>query len=273
MSYRPPSDTLSPGHRMEDVTPGLRCVAENLELHTLVRLIGVLDADGIPAVRSCLVGCLVEQPAALVVDLTDLRTPDPDALSVFAATAADTAEWPAVALCLVDPGRRVAEGRSADAEGGTVRVFAALQDALRGLGPPEATDPRVARAHLRAELLPVVGAARQARELVTEACGRWELPHLLGPACTVVTELVNNVVVHARTPMTVRLHLDRDHLHVTVRDASPQAPRARGPVAPTAPGGRGLVMIQAVAARWGFLPLADGKVVWALLARDQEGSF
>ena len=47
----------------------------------------------------------------------------------------------------------------------------------------------------------MVGAARQARELVTEACARWELTDLVGPACTIVTELVNNVVVHAQTPM------------------------------------------------------------------------
>jgi hypothetical protein len=37
-------------------------------------------------------------------------------------------------------------------------------------------------------------------------------------------------------------------------------------VSPTAQGGRGMLLIDAVASRWGSLPLADGKVVWALLS-------
>lgn len=131
------------------------------------------------------------------------------------------------------------------------------------------TNDETAPVQLSARLLPAAGAARQARELVTEACARWDVPQLIGPACTIVTELVNNVVVHARTPMEVMLRLRECHLNISVRDGSFTAPRARGPVSPTAPGGRGLMMVEAVAQRWGYTPVERGKVVWAVLRTDE----
>ena len=81
--------------------------------------------------------------------------------------------------------------------------------------------------------------------------------------------MVNNVVAHARTPMTVLLARPGATMSVAVRDRSRTSPRFGGLPAPTAYGGRGLVLIDSVASRWGTLELADGKVVWALLADDQ----
>jgi hypothetical protein len=81
----------------------------------------------------------------------------------------------------------------------------------------------------------------------------------------VVTEMVNNVVAHARTPMTVFLARHGEGMSVAVRDESASVPRFAGPVAPTSYGGRGLLLIDSVSSRWGNLKLDDGKVVWALL--------
>lgn len=123
-----------------------------------------------------------------------------------------------------------------------------------------ASEATAARFHI--ELEPVVGAARRARELVADACSRWGLPELTGPAQTAVTELVNNVVVHARTQMTVRLSVQRRELHIAVRDYSHRRPRVSEP---TPYGGRGLRLLDAVASGWGCTPLEDGKVVWAVV--------
>jgi hypothetical protein len=139
-------------------------------------------------------------------------------------------------------------------------VWPVPEEAFAALGTPEP------RHFLRTALEPVVGAARRSRELVTEACGRWELPELAGPACIVVTEMVNNVVAHIRTPMRVLLARHGDTVSIAVRDGSPVLPRFAGPVGPTAYGGRGLLLIDAVAVRWGLLALSGGKVVWAHLA-------
>jgi hypothetical protein len=41
-------------------------------------------------------------------------------------------------------------------------------------------------------ILPVPGAARRARDIVTEACARWDFPRLTAHAALIVTELVTS---------------------------------------------------------------------------------
>jgi hypothetical protein len=81
------------------------------------------------------------------------------------------------------------------------------------------------------------------------------------------------VVAHARTPMTLRLGLGLagDAVHLSVRDHSRDLPETGGEVSTTAYGGRGLLLVQSVAERWGTSALPDGKLVWAVVPPDLEG--
>jgi two-component sensor histidine kinase len=135
-----------------------------------------------------------------------------------------------------------------------------------------------ARNHLRAgretlpwisdEVLPVSGAARQARNVATDACLRWDLPHLVGPASLIVSELVSNVVDHAHTMADIRISLRRRYLTIAVRDGASAPPVASDPIpAGDISAGRGLLLVDATAHSWGWLPSEGGKVVWAALAR------
>ena len=110
----------------------------------------------------------------------------------------------------------------------------------------------------------MTGACRRARDLAGDACRRWNLPELAGPARLVLSELVGNVVRHAGTPMEVTLTLRRPFLHVAVTDGSPEPVAARRPDQ-LAEGGRGLLLVRNLTQRWGSLPTGDGKVVWAML--------
>lgn len=116
-------------------------------------------------------------------------------------------------------------------------------------------------------------SARQARALVTDGCGRWGLPELAEPACIAVTEMVNNVVAHAATPMTLRLAPRGGALHVAVRDHSAGRPAFAGSAPVDSVGGRGLLLIDTVARRWGSTALPDGKVVWCVLYAEDEAAF
>jgi hypothetical protein len=228
------------------------------ESYPVVRLTGVLDASATPSVRSALLEVLADQPEAVVVDVAGLRVAEPDAVQVLRDLARDTTDWPGahVVICGAD---------HADVWRGTgLPVWPDRDGAIAALGAPEVGH------RLSADLEPVVGAARRSRELATEACARWDCPEMAGPACIVLTEMVNNVVAHAHTPMTVLLARMDGFMTVAVRDRSTTTPRFGGLPEPTAYGGRGLVLIDSVSSRWGYLPLADGKVVWALL-RSEPG--
>ncbi len=109
-----------------------------------------------------------------------------------------------------------------------------------------------------------------ARNLVGDACCRWDRPHLLHPARLVVSELVTNAVEHAGSEITVVVSRHGDGLHLAVADAVPELPRILR-IAPPRPDrplderGRGLRTVQATATDWGSAVTPSGKVVWATI--------
>ncbi|WP_319460918.1 ATP-binding protein [Micromonospora sp. RTP1Z1] len=225
---------------------------------TLVRLAGALDLGTMRAVHTVLDRCLTAQPDALVVDLSEIEVADRLALSVFAAAARRAADWPDVPLVLCAPPTEVATWL---AETTACRVVPVRQDCAEATAMANAA----ASPRLRVRLEPVAGACRRARELVTDACGRWNIPELIGPASLVLTELVGNVVRHAGTPMQVTVTLRRPYLQVAVTDGSRVAARATTGQDLRAEGGRGLLLVRELTQCWGSSPAGDGKVVWAML--------
>ncbi|WP_433387464.1 ATP-binding protein [Micromonospora sp. KLBMP9576] len=234
----------------------VRCRVETDEASGVVRLTGVLDRAAVDVVRDGLLALLCERPGPLLVDLTGLRVADPVAGDVFAEVRREVHDWPAADLLLCDPAGAV-EG---------VPAWPTLTAAEAGLAaaPPSTV--------LDADLPPVVGAARQARQLVARGCDRWGLPELVEPACIAVTEMVNNVVAHARTAMTLRLAAQGSALHLAVRDHSPGQPAFTGAAPVDTAGGRGLLLIDTVARSWGSSRVPDGKVVWCVLHADDEAA-
>lgn len=82
-----------------------------------------------------------------------------------------------------------------------------------------------------------------------------------------VSELVTNAVLHARTPLWVGVEPRGDHVRVTVADESSLVPRPRSHSLQSGTG-RGLVLVERLAARWGVEPRQPGKTVWFELPRQ-----
>ncbi|HET9443289.1 MAG TPA: ATP-binding protein [Acidimicrobiales bacterium] len=75
------------------------------------------------------------------------------------------------------------------------------------------------------------------------------------------SELVTNVVIHARTEFTVTVSVEPDVVHLSVHDGNSRLPvRPATPVDATS--GRGLALVDAVARTWGVEVDEDGKTVW-----------
>ncbi|WP_412751091.1 STAS domain-containing protein [Krasilnikovia sp. M28-CT-15] len=223
----------------------------------LVRLHGELSTANAPRVRAELLKCAVERPDALVVDVSALTVRDPGAAAVFRAVAWQAATWPGTPLLICTPdaatARRLTHGCRR-----LLPVFASPDQALTARPSRRVTV-------LHDTLLPVTGAARRARELATEACARWQLPALIGPACLIADELATNAVIHAHTMADIRFAVGPHHLMISVRDGSAARPApVRAPLH-TSVTGLGLLLVDATASRWGCLPVDGGKVVWACL--------
>lgn len=78
---------------------------------------------------------------------------------------------------------------------------------------------------------------------------------------TLTSEIVTNVVLHARTPFVVRVTGNSSCIRVAVADGNtqPVVVKTHGPTSPT---GRGIHIVKALADRWGVDETAAGKTVW-----------
>ncbi|MDX2931791.1 ATP-binding SpoIIE family protein phosphatase [Streptomyces ipomoeae] len=104
-------------------------------------------------------------------------------------------------------------------------------------------------------------AAGQARQHVREQLAVWGLDDLTMTTELLVSELVGNVVRHAKGPIRIRLVRSRS-LICEVYDGSLSTPRIRR-AAYMDEGGRGLYLVSELCRRWGARYLAGGKCIWA----------
>lgn len=113
-----------------------------------------------------------------------------------------------------------------------------------------------------------VDAPALARAIVTEHGAN--LPgDLLDDARLLVSELVGNAVRYGQSEITLRLRTNPPGIGVAVADRGEQLPTMPGGQPdPTQPSGRGLLIVAAIATRWGIDPTrpGPGKTVWFELA-------
>lgn len=219
-------------------------------------------------VEATLRECLAGPVSAMIVDLHDVG--DLHGVSrPFWIAAARTAQLGPrsvrMALCL--PTQTMLDHRLRHGDGPPALVFTTMQQARSVLA---ADLPRGFRMQVRLRPHPLSVAA--ARNLVAQACHRWQLHHLRHDAALIVSELVANAVRHAGTDLVVTVVHTGPELLLAVRDSDSRYPRLHEPSGEGLANalrerGRGLQLVHAVAPNWGALPTrGGGKVVWATVS-------
>jgi anti-sigma regulatory factor (Ser/Thr protein kinase) len=126
--------------------------------------------------------------------------------------------------------------------------------------------------------LPLAGeiaAVPGIRRAAAAALAGWGLGDQAQDVVLLIGEVVTNAVIHAGGgPAGLRVTLDDGAgiLRCEVTDASPRPPRG-GPAADDDEGGRGLMLVEALASSHGWHPAAGGKTVWFTcgISRGQGG--
>lgn len=111
-------------------------------------------------------------------------------------------------------------------------------------------------------------SAGRARRHVADALTAAQADDVVDVATLLVTELVANAVLHgAGLQLGVRVDCEDGCVRVEVADGSPTLP-LRQEQSTDATTGRGLLLVDALAASWGVRRDGAGKVVWFELARS-----
>ncbi|AVH54953.1 MULTISPECIES: SpoIIE family protein phosphatase [Streptomyces] len=106
-------------------------------------------------------------------------------------------------------------------------------------------------------------AVGHARRFTKRTLRAWDTGDYTDAVLLIVSELVTNALVHTDGQVRLDLTLVNHRLRVAVADNS-----ARSPIKPTsigweATGGRGILLVEAMSAAWGTVPVSGGKQVWA----------
>jgi len=119
------------------------------------------------------------------------------------------------------------------------------------------------------ELPPIPTSVAAARRWSGEVLERLGAPQLADTMALLVSELVSNVVLHARTACWLRIDQQDRSIRVEVDDGDDVLPGEIVVPDPLASSGRGLVLVDALSAAHGVEALArGGKRVWFELAVD-----
>ncbi|MEU9287267.1 SpoIIE family protein phosphatase [Streptomyces sp. NPDC048275] len=111
-------------------------------------------------------------------------------------------------------------------------------------------------------------AVRHARRFTRRTLRAWGVGDEIDAALLVVSELVTNALVHTDGPVRFDLMLINHRLRIAVADSSPRTPVKPTSIGWEATGGRGILLVEAMSAAWGTVPVSGGKQVWSEILLD-----
>jgi hypothetical protein len=228
--------------------------------YVAARVRGMLSLRTASDLRDVLLKAAAEQPRGLVCDLSQAAATR-EGLTVLHVVADRVAEWPSSPIAVVASAPPLLDQLDRLGLGHRMPVVADLGQAAAALRH----SPRLLLAST--QLPPTVDAPAAARAFVAAALSRWQAAGIVEGARWVVSELVTNAVVHARTDMTVRVSLTGRRVGLSVADRG-QADSIRLDA-----DSWGLRVVGRLARTWGVLPrLGEGSVVWVVLDVDVPAS-
>ena len=193
-------------------------------------------------------------PRGVVLDLRDVPTLTDGARCRLAALLELPSGFPRAPLVLCPP--------------------AALPDAPAVMTAPDRT-AAIARIHDRAsrprthvDVPHDASGPAQARAAIRDST-HLQLDGLCDDVALVVSEMVTNALRHAAPPVQLEVESTADEVLVAVRDGSPDSPAPRT-ADEHAEGGRGMLLVDLLAAEHGVRPQPPGKTVWARIGRGSR---
>lgn len=232
---------------------------------TALTITGTLDGSTYHEVRDSIIKAALEEPDAVIVDVSGLEVPSESAWKAITSAHWHVRRWPHVPILLVcdEPARRAAITRSGVTR--HVRLHPDRTSAARCVSAPTWT-----RRRADVELDAGADCLRVMREVLARRLSEWGRPDMTLAASTVATVLVENVLEHTESRPTLIVETAGDFVAVAVSDENRIPPARREDPGTGAHTVSGLAIVTALSHAWGCTPTTTGKTVWALLAPENQ---
>jgi hypothetical protein len=249
-----------------ETTPPIRVDIQRQHETSVLVVSGLLDSSTYRGLRDTVIKVALDEPRAVIVDVTLLSVPSAAAWSVFTSARWYVSTWPDVPIMLVCEHW---QSRRVIADAGVARyvpVHATREMAVAALDEMSAHGRRRARARLPA----VQSSVRQARDLIDAWLTAWAQSRLIPVAGTVATIFIENVLEHTDSEPVMIVESYRETITVAVEDGSHQPAARHEDGVRGADMVSGLSIVAALCRAWGSTPTSSGKTVWAVVGRENQ---
>ena len=225
---------------------------------------GALDDTTYIPLRDAIVKAALDEPRAVIVEVTKLVVRDDPAWAVFTSARWQVTEWPdepIVVVCAHDYGRNALQRNGITRY---VPVYPTLQSAINELS---AGSPRGYRRRARAPLPAMSSSSHRCRELTAQWLTAWSRTDFIHTACIVATELFEIALTNTDSPISLRLETDGCTVAIAVQYQGAAPPSGRHSTVGT---DCRLDLITATSRAWGSYTSAAGNTIWASLGPENR---
>lgn len=272
--HRHTAETLpSAAHQVRTVHAQLRGPGERSPMRltdSAVQDICVLTVDGVldyttyVPLRDAIVKAALDEPRAVLIDVTELVVREDAAWAVFTSARWQVAEWPDIPIGLVCAHQH---GRNALRHNGITRyveVYPSLQSAITELRPE---DLRSYRQRALAALPALKSSGQRCREVTAQWLTAWSRTDFIHAVSIVASELVEIALTAADSEILLRLETGGSTVAVAIQYAGAAPPTGRHSAA-------GMVcnldLVAATSRVWGSYTNLAGNTLWAVLGPENR---
>jgi hypothetical protein len=249
------------GHRSE-----LRIRTTDTADARVLTLDGVLDGATYIPLRDVIVKAALDEPLAVIIDVTALTVREEPAWAVFTSARWEIAEWPDVPIGLVCAHD---QGQNALRRNGITRYVPAYPTPQSAITELLDDGLRRYRRRVRASLPPMSGSIHQSRELTAQWLTAWSRSDFIHTMSIVATELVETALADTDRPLCLRLETDGSTVAVAVQHVSMTKPLRLESAGQTV---SGLDLVDANCRVWGSYTSSAGITVWAVVGPENRFS-
>jgi hypothetical protein len=225
---------------------------------------GVLDGVTYIPLRDAIVKAALDEPSAVIIDVTALTVREEPAWAVFTSARWEIAEWPDVPIGLVCAHD---QGQNTLRRNGITRYVPAYPTPQSAIKELLDDGLRRYRRRVRASLPPMSGSVHRSRELTAQWLTAWSRSDFIHTVSIVATELVETALADTDRPFCLRLETEGSTVAVALQHVSMTKTLRLEPAGETV---SSLDLVDANCRTWGRYITAAGNTVWAVVGPENR---